>query len=490
MLPDRALQHDQKNPKTTYNMKKINYLFLGLIISVASVNAQKVKKTVATVSDKAVTSQILNPICPPGVYIADPEVRQMPDGRVYIYGSRDELGNAWCSHSYNVLSSSNLVDWELDQNSFATQGLGKQTDYTSKILYAPDCIYKDGKYHLYYCLEGGNNDEVEGVATSDSPYGPFKDGKVIKRAFGIDPSVFIDDDGQGYLFWGQGNAKGAKLSKDMTTIEGEIHENIITYDKHFFNEGSSVRKRNGIYYFVYPSHQRHGESACPTLSYATSKNPLGPYTYKGVIIDNFGSGKNLVNNHGCITKINGKWYVFYHRPTHGMATMRKVCAEPITFNADGTIDEVKMTTQGIGGVIDPMIRMYAARACLMSGNGYVTDRRPANDIVVEYLVDIRNGDTATWKYFDFSNKKATSFTCKTWGNNTAGTIEIHLDKADGELIGTCEMKEMKDSVAYSIHSTKIKAVNGKHAVVLVFKNEKEEEKSTSFCNLEWFVFNK
>ena len=57
------------------------------------------------------THRALNPIAPPGVFIADPEVRQMPDGRVYIYGSRDEPGNSWCSHSYNVLSSSDLVNW-------------------------------------------------------------------------------------------------------------------------------------------------------------------------------------------------------------------------------------------------------------------------------------------------------------------------------------------------------------------------------------------
>ncbi|KFC59587.1 family 43 glycosylhydrolase [Flavobacterium gilvum] len=465
-------------------MKYIILLFLGMLVSFGNINAQN-KKT-----NKLPAARILNPICPPGVYIADPEARQMPDGRVYVYGSRDELGNDWCSNSYNVLSSSDLINWELDQNSFATKGIGKQTDYTDNILYAPDCIYKDGKYYLYYCLNGDKKEEVEGVATSDSPFGPFVGGKKIKGAFGIDPSIFVDDDGQAYLFWGQGNAKGAKLSKDMMTIEGEIHEKIITYDKHFFNEGSSVRKRNGIYYFVYPSHQRHGVSSCPTLSYATSKSPLGPYVYRGVIIDNFGSGKNLENNHGCITEINGEWYVFYHRPTHASSTMRKACVEPITFNPDGTINEVEMTTQGIGVVIDPTLRMDAARACLMSGNVYVTDRRPSNDIVVEYLSDIHNGDTATWRYFDFSNKKITSFTCKTWGNNAEGIIEIHLDKAEGELIGTCEMKKMKDSVAYSIHSTKIKAVSGKHALVLVFKNNKEEEKNMTLCNLEWFVFNK
>ena len=113
-----------------------------------------------------------------------------------------------------------------------------------------------------------------------------------------------------------------------------------------------VRLRNGIYYFVYGSHSQHGESNCATLDYATSISPLGPYTYRGVIIDNWGSGRNLVNNHGCIVEINGQWYIAYHRPTHATATgtMRKACLEPITFNPDGTIPEVEMTTQGIGGL--------------------------------------------------------------------------------------------------------------------------------------------
>lgn len=134
------------------------------------------------------THRALNPIAPPGVFIADPEVRQMPDGRIYVYGSRDELGNSWCSNSYNVLSSSDLVDWHVEQFSFATKGPGKQTDYTDKILYAPDCIYHNGKYYLYYCLAADG--ENEGVAVASSPYGPFKEGKAIKGISGIDPSIF------------------------------------------------------------------------------------------------------------------------------------------------------------------------------------------------------------------------------------------------------------------------------------------------------------
>lgn len=434
------------------------------------------------------TRRMLNPIAPPGVYIADPEVRQMPDGRVYVYGSRDEPGNAWCSHSYHVLSSSDLVDWHVEQFSFATKGPGKQVDYTDKLLYAPDCIHQNGKYYLYYCLAGGGEDE--GVAVSSSPYGPFREGKVMEGISGIDPSVFIDEDGQAYLFWGQWHVRGAKLSKDMLSIEGAVRDSLLTYKTHFFNEGSSVRKRNGIYYLVYGSHSRHGESNCATLDYATATSPLGPYTYRGVIIDNWGSDRNLVNNHGCITEINGQWYIAYHRPTHASGTLRKACLEPISFNSDGTIPEVEMTTQGIGGPISPFYRMEAARACLLSGNVMVSVRRPENDIPVEYLSGIRDGDHAYWKYYDFTDADADRFICKTWNRNRAAKIEIRLDSPHGELIGICDLPSMDGEAAYAIHETTIKPVTGKHALVLVFKAVEEDTKNANLMNLEWFVFEK
>lgn len=451
---------------------------MGLCLMISCRTNKCLPESVASVN-----TQAMNPICPQGVYIADPEVRQMPDGRVYIYGSRDEPEYSWCSSSYNVLSSSDLKHWSMEQMSFSTRGVGDQVSYSDELLYAPDCIHHQGKYYLFYCLTGG--DEDEGVAVSDSPYGPFRDGTKIEGIQGIDPSVFIDDDGQAYLFWGQANAKGARLSRDMRSIVGPVQDRLLTYERDAFNEASSVRKRNGIYYYIYGGHQRHGESNCATLNYATATSPLGPYTYRGVIIDNFGSGRNLVNNHGCIVEIDGNWYVAYHRPTHARSTMRKVCLEPIRFRPDGTIDEVEMTTQGIAGPISPLCRMEAYRACLLSGHVMPLVRRPAHDVPVEYLGGIRSGDHAYWKYYDFSAARIRKFICKTWGANKAATIEIRLDSPDGKLIGTCLLEPMNGNMAYAIHETSVESVSGKHALVLVFKGE---EADVDLLNLEWFTF--
>lgn len=469
-------------------MKQKNKLSAILLLSVLVLFTACTKEMQTKENPMGIaTTRMLNPIVPTGVYIADPEVKVMPDGRLYLYGSRDEPGNYWCSHSYNVLSTDDLVHWDMEQTSFASKGAGKQTDYTERVLYAPDCIYHNGKYYLYYCLEGGGeNGEDEGVAISDSPYGPFRNGKPIKGIQGIDPSVFIDDDGQAYLFWGQAYAKGAKLNKNMTAIEGEVQDSILSYETHFFSEGSSVRKRNGIYYYVYASHSQHGESNCATLDYATATSPLGPYTYRGVLIDNWGSGKNLVNNHGCIFEYKGRWYIAYHRPTHGLPLMRKACIEPIQFNSDGTIQQVEMTTQGIGGPISPLLRMDAARACLMGGNVMVKVRRPAHDVPVEYLADIQDGDYACWKYYDFDQEEVCRFICKTWDKNQAARIEIRLDSPDGKLIGTCNLLPQSET-AYAIHETEITPVKGIHALYFIFRSS-ENISQGNLLNLEWFRF--
>ncbi|MGN1265071.1 MAG: family 43 glycosylhydrolase [Muribaculaceae bacterium] len=465
-------------------MKYISWIAAALVVLLASCSP-RVRDSVDL---KAETSarRALNPIVPAGVYIADPEARVMPDGRLYVYGSRDVPQYTWCSKSYHVLSSDNLVDWNIEQFSFATEGPGKQAEYTTRVLYAPDCIYHNGKYYLYYCLAGEKEDD-EGVAVSDSPYGPFRHGKVIKGAEGIDPSIFIDDDGQAYLYWGQAYAKGAKLSSDMTRIEGEISDSLLTYQAHAFNEASSVRKRGNIYYYIYGGHQRHGESNCATLNYATSSSPLGPFTYRGVIIDNFNSQANVVNNHGSIVEVDGNWYIFYHRPTHGTSSMRKVCVEPIRFNDDGTIQEVEMTTQGVGGAIDPLMRMDAARACELSGNLTVRCRRPDDDIPVEYLSGIRHGDYAVWRYYDFDKNPIEGFMCKTWGNTHDATIEIRLDTPQGKLLGTCRIGAMTDEVAYEIHEAKVAKANGVHALVFVFRSASGTADS-DLMNLEWFRF--
>lgn len=180
------------------------------------------------------------------------------------------------------------------------------------------------------------------MAVSDSPTGPFKDalGKPLVKKneagirYMIDPNVFIDDDGQAYLYVGGGRQLGVvKLKEDMITRDGLLQ--VLEMPK--FYEGVWLHKHDGLYYASYPTRPTGKNSQANKLLYSTSKSPLGPFELRGEIIDNK-SG----NVYGSITEFNGKTYLFYH--VAGPSTWeRGVCLEPITYNADGTIQPLQMS---------------------------------------------------------------------------------------------------------------------------------------------------
>ena len=320
-------------------------------------------------------------LLPINVSIPDGEAHTMPDGKTYLYGSLDKKNDAWCSQEYVVASSADLKNWQYSK-SFSIKDVpwAGKTDmhalfknaksiedlplniqkflpkeaaalpfktlveqivqhleaYNRKnlALYAPDCIYKNGKYYLYFCM----SDETEGVAAADSPAGPFTNAVQLPVS-GIDPAVFVDDDGTAYYYWGQFASHGARLAADMMHIEqGSIVDNLLTEREHHFHEGSSMRKRNGIYYYVFADISR-GKPTC--LGYATAKSPLGPFVYQGVIVDNSKLNPESWNNHGSIEEINGQWYVFFHVSAEGKY-MRKACMAPIEFDENGRIKEVQI----------------------------------------------------------------------------------------------------------------------------------------------------
>ena len=338
-----------------------------------------------------------NPIVPTGTYMADPSAHQWKDGKVYVYGSRDEKPNHYCSAHYDVLSSEDIVHWTVHKNTFSSVSPNDEVSYSDKALYAPDCIEKDGKFYLFYCLEGGGADEGTAIATS--PIDPFQGGRIVEGAKQIDPSVFMDDDGQAYMTWGQFQCKMAKLKPNLREIDTTIiHTDVLTEEEHHFHEGSQLIKRNGIYYLIFADISRRGRPT--SLGYATATSPFGPYVYRGVIIDNFGCDPKVWNNHGSLAEINDQWYIFYHRSTNASTAMRKACAEPIFFDEDGCIREVEMTTQGTASPLDPFVEMEAERACGLTGNVRVCGE-PGGD---ELLDGIRNGDTAAYKYFRFDRR--------------------------------------------------------------------------------------
>lgn len=335
-----------------------------------------------------------NPLSPFGVYVADPTARVMSDGRLYIYGSTDLERNVYCSNLYHVLSTSDMQNWQLHKNIFSSMAPNDGVIYSDALLYAPDCIEYNGRYYLFYCLSDGS----EGYAIGNTPCS-FKPSDSKFPISGIDPAVFIDDDGQAYYYWGQFSASGAKLNNDMITLDlTSIKHGLITEKEHHFHEGSWVFKRNDIYYYVYTAINDRGEAT--SIDYSISSSPLGPFKYCGTIIDNWGCDPCTWNNHGSIVEYKNQWYIFYHRSTHANQSLRKVCVEKICFNADGTIPKVEMTSQGAGDPLDAFSKIDAARACLLTGKMRIVQ----SDIDREELARIEHYNTATYKYLNFSKQ--------------------------------------------------------------------------------------
>jgi beta-xylosidase len=426
--------------------------------------------------------QARNPIAPPQAYPADPSAKVAPDGRLYLYCTIDDSTDRYCSYRCGVLSTGDMRNWKWHPDVFVSAGEGDALPENDVILSAPDAQYGAGKYFFYISQQG----VPTGVAESDSPTGPFKNvtfldvGKHVQ----IDPTTFIDDDGQAYHVWGQFDMKMAKLEPDMRTIvPGSIREKVLTEKEHHFHEGAFMIKRDGLYYVVFADLSRAGRPTC--LGYATSKSPTGPYTYRGVIIDNDGCNPGNWNNHGSIAEFGGQWYVFYHRSTYGDVTMRKACVEPIRFLEDGSIPEVEMTTQGAEAPLDCALRIEAEEACLLLGHVRITKDDDAGGILSGITrsptIPVSNGDRATYKYLDFKQPpKKLRLRVKPGLDDT--TISFHPDQPWLEKIAEVTVKGEPNGQWVELVCD-ASPVTGVHAVVIQFICRGEDGPQ-----LDWWQF--
>ncbi len=423
-----------------------------------------------------------NPIVPPGVYMADPAAQVWNDGRLYLYCSVDESVNWYCSRKYHVLSTGDMDHWKLHENSFASDGPGDEVPYNDNLLFAPDCMFRNGKYYLYYCQPDREN--AEGVAVSKKPTGPFRRGRPMDVGGynQIDPGVFIDDDGQAYYIWGQFTLKMSKLRPDMLELEkGSIRDSVLTEQEHFFHEGAYMTKRNGLYYLVYADMSRNQAPTC--IGYATSKNPMGPYKYRGVIIDNDQSDPQCWNNHGSIAAYGDQWYVFYHRSTHNSRKMRKACVEPIFFDENGSIPEVEMTSQGAGDPLSATEKIDAARACWMFGNVRIEQVAASN----EALCKTRHNDRAVIRYVDFGKGGIDKVTLKVRPGNVNGTIQLKPDYPWRGSIASVNIEaSAEENPEWITLTADVSDIDGIHALWIQFYGDAGSGELG--CDLDEIVF--
>ena len=309
------------------------------------------------------------------IYTADPSAHVF-DGKIYIYPSHDldhdgpdnDNGDQYKMEDYHILSMDD-VDAPCVDNGEALHM--KDIPWVSKQMWAPDAAYKNGTYYLFFPARDKDGIFRLGVASSTNPAGPFKaEPDYIPGSFSIDPAVLVDDDGRSYIYFGglwggqlekwqtgtfvpdaEGPAANepalgpqvAELSDDMLTFKSAPQEiqivdengNPLTAgdeDRRYF-EGPWMHKYNGLYYLSYSTGSTH------YLVYATSKNPQGPFTYKGRILEPVIGW----TTHHSIVQFKDKWYLFYHDSSLSGGVNHKRCVKftELHYNEDGTIQTIK-----------------------------------------------------------------------------------------------------------------------------------------------------
>ncbi|MGW2381045.1 family 43 glycosylhydrolase [Streptomyces sp. NPDC001658] len=282
---------------------------------------------------------------------ADPNIVRFGD-TFYLYPTTDGF-EGWSGTRFKAYSSTDLVHWK---DHGVILDLGPDVSWADSRAWAPAMTEKDGKYYFYFCADANI-----GVAVSDSPTGPFKDalGKPLLKAgqFSgqmIDPAVFTDDDGQQYLYWGNGRAYVAPLNDDMTSLDLTKMKDITPSG---YNEGTFVVKRKGTYYFMWSENDTRDENY--RVAYATGPSPTGPWTKHGVILEkDLSLGIKGPGHHSVVQVPNSDdWYIAYHRFAipGGDGTHRETTLDKLEFDADGLIKKVVPTLTGI----DPVTVVHA-----------------------------------------------------------------------------------------------------------------------------------
>ncbi|MEO8112140.1 MAG: family 43 glycosylhydrolase [Ginsengibacter sp.] len=388
-----------------------------------------------------------NPLIP-NMYSADPSARVFGDS-VYVYPSHDILATpghgriGWfCMEDYHVFATKNLTNWKDDGVvvSQTTVPWAKPDGYS---MWAPDCIERKGKYYFYFPTAPKDTSYGKGfaigVAVADKPSGPFvPQAEPIKGVHGIDPNVFIDKNGQAYLYYALGNIYAAKLKANMLELDGgvQIIQGLPT-DKGL-KEGPYLFERKGKYYMTYP----HVANKTERLEYAVSDNPLGPFTVAGVIMD---ETPGCWTNHQSITQFKNQWYLFYHAndlsPNFDKA--RSIRADSLFFNADGTIKKVMPTLRGIG-VTNATSTIQIDRYSSKSADGVAVDFIDTSNRLEGWKAMFSEaGSWIQYNTVDFGKKKLNSIVIKA-ASSTGGTLQIHLDNINNPVIATIQIPRIND----------------------------------------------
>ena len=425
------------------------------------------------------------------LYTADPSGHVL-NNTLYVYCSHDRTdANGFDMTDYHVFSTTDLQNWRDNGMSFTVFDV----PWTKGYLWAPDANFQDGIYYLTFpeCGALGDNTHI-GMATSNSPTGPFKaePNPMPGTSGGGDPSLFMDN-GVGYLVWTNSTKpKMVKLKHNLLEEDGPIVD-VQGCDNIF--EGAWIFKRLQTYYFTYPAYMQGGSAlggAGQWFDYATSDNVIGPYHYQGHFT---GTRPNQGNIHGSQFEWNGKWYCMYHdfalsegKAAHGFK--RGFAIDEMQFAPDGKILPLKWTNEG-PAQLKPIDAFALNDATCVNQTPLPedplvpsTESDPAGKAGAMDLGHLVSGGWVRYAGVDFGTG-ARSFTASVNGPaGGGGKMELYLDTLNGPLIGTCDVST--SGAGWTKVSCPVNGPSGTHFLYLKFTGSGSGE----LFKLSTYQFNK
>lgn len=437
------------------------------------------------------------------------------DGRVYVYMTGDILeydadgkvkNNSYSKiNTINVISSADLVNWT-DHGSIYAAGDSGAAKWGGN-SWAPAAAYKKingkTKFFLYFANSGNGI----GVITSDSPIGPFTDPinkALVSRStpncadveWLFDPAVLVDDDGRAYLYIGggvpgdqyanPGTARVVELGDDMISLKGDP----VKIDVPYLFEDSGIHKLGNIYYYTYCTNFNVTAEATDKLgiengqiAYMTSKNPMGPFEFKGGFLKNPGTFFGCWgNNHHCVFQFKDQWYITYHTQIlegkMGITSGGYRCThiDKLTINEDGSLAPVTATEKGVDQLsfLNPFEKTQAATMATMGGiDTILRDECNKNYGSGNMAVtEINTGDWIALKGVNFGDIGATSFTVGVKAaEDKEGAIQLRIDSQDGDVVGYMDIKPDKTGKYNEITTELLKTVKGIHNLYFIFYGE-------------------
>lgn len=446
-------------------------------------------------------------------YTGDPAPFVSSDGVFYCYSGHDEdvtEKNFYTMKDWRAYSSTDMVNWK-DQGTVLKLSDFEWANQDDARAWAGQVCERNGKFYFYICavMKTGGYFGI-GVAVADSPAGPFKDaiGEPLIRGGvpDIDPTVYIDDDGQAYLYYSQNPIKYVLLNEDMVSYDKSVgKDGIVSYDTAEFGlegyvEGPWLYARKNdsgekIYYMIYAGSAKSGGSE--DIRYATSSSPTGPWEYGDVIMKpqsiaavDDGGGHGSFTIHPGIVDYKGHSYFVYHNAAlpDGSGYHRSVAIEEFTYGADGSIPLIPMTLNDRQAVdvLNPYNKTEAETICWEYGvktEDYIND----SGAIEVNVYNMHNDDYIKLENVDFGSNGAESFTAavKNVKADAAASIELYikdndsapevnkLELDDAEKIGTLKIENASDTIKEL--TTKLDTrVTGVHDLYLVFRGTYEK----------------